>query len=207
SSAVLRTRKIANTAIYSHLLTPLRLAINTSHLIELSVQNVADCVYPGKFHFLNCFTGGYMHNAYEVIIQYGGVESETTSPYLANAYNCSYRPEYRAASIQGYVNITSGDELALQEAVATVGPNGFKSYKSGVYTDTKCKNGFKDLQHAVVVVGYGPESGHDYWLLKNSWGTTYGDQGYIKIARNNGNQCGVATYALYPTGTPDTPVG
>ncbi|CAG2118315.1 unnamed protein product [Medioppia subpectinata] len=186
-----------------------QLALKTGNLTELSVQNVADCIYPGKLHDLNCFIGGYMHEAYEVIMKYGGVEADITSPYKAYSYNCSYREEYRRAAITGYVNVTTGDERALQEAVARVGPvaigvdasqETFKFYKSGVYVEPKCKNGFKDLHHAMVVVGYGADNGVDYWLMKNSWGLAYGDAGYIKMARNRDNQCGVATYALYPTG-------
>ncbi|WKX92500.1 hypothetical protein Q1695_010492 [Nippostrongylus brasiliensis] len=67
----------------------------------------------------------------------------------------------------------------------------------GVYFDEECSS--EELDHGVLLVGYGtdPEAG-DYWLVKNSWGTGWGEKGYIRIARNRNNHCGVATKASYP---------
>lgn len=67
---------------------------------------------------------------------------------------------------------------------------------AGVYSDTECSS--EELDHGVLVAGYGNYEGKDYWLVKNSWGPEWGDDGYIKIARNDGNMCGVATQASYP---------
>ena len=69
-------------------------------------------------------------------------------------------------------------------------------YRSGIYEEPACSN--KTTDHAVLVVGYGSDNGEDYWLVKNSWGTRWGDQGYIKIARNKGNMCAIAAFASYP---------
>jgi len=73
----------------------------------------------------------------------------------------------------------------------------FQTYKSGVLSGTEC--GTK-RDHAVLAVGYGSEDGQDYWLVKNSWNTTWGDQGYVKLAITDGDgTCGVQMGPLYPT--------
>jgi C1A family cysteine protease len=68
---------------------------------------------------------------------------------------------------------------------------------SGIYDEPNCMSGIYDLNHEMLVVGYGT-SPADYWLAKNSWGTSWGMDGYIQMSRNNNNQCGIATDAIYP---------
>jgi cathepsin L len=113
---------------------------------------------------------------------------------------------FSGATDVGYTMIKQGDENALKAAVATIGPiavaidaeDDFVSYTSGVFESTNCSQ--TDLDHGVLVVGYGTdkESGKDYWLVKNSWAADWGDEGYIKMARNKNNMCGIASFALYP---------
>lgn len=98
-----------------------------------------------------------------------------------------------------------GNEHDLQIAVATIGPisvcidviESFYSYAGGVYQESQCSS--THVNHAVLIVGYGTENGNDYWLVKNSWGTRWGDGGYIKMIRNKDNRCAIATVALFPT--------
>jgi len=96
------------------------------------------------------------------------------------------------------------NEVALQKALATVGPVSvaidashfsFQLYDSGVYDEKRCST--INLDHGVAAVGYGTEHGKDYYLVKNSWGTSWGEKGYIKMRRNLHNQCGIATDACY----------
>ncbi|GFY74932.1 cathepsin L [Trichonephila inaurata madagascariensis] len=123
-------------------------------------------------------------------------------PSIKNS--CTFKPRGGGA---GFPWTSPGDEEALKHAVATVGPvsvaidahhESFHDYKVGVYDEAECGNGISDLTHAVLVVGYGTEEGKDYWLVKNSWGESFGVNGYIKMSRNKNNQCGIATMASYP---------
>ena len=94
-----------------------------------------------------------------------------------------------------------GSESGLLDAVGNVGPvavnidaskRSFKFYSSGIYNEPHCSS--LNLDHSVLAVGYG----NGYWLVKNSWGTGWGQAGYIYMTRNGRNQCGIATLALYP---------
>ncbi|XP_069168912.1 cathepsin L-like [Procambarus clarkii] len=118
---------------------------------------------------------------------------------------CQYKQQASGAKVTGFVHIREGSEDALKKAVATVGPvsvaidasHGMNIYITGVYDEPECSS--TNLGHGVLVVGYGTtEDGTDYWLVKNSWGTTLGDEGYIKMMRNRSNQCGIATEASFP---------
>lgn len=75
----------------------------------------------------------------------------------------------------------------------------FEFYRSGVYSNNDCKKDYYSLNHAALIVGYGNDNrtGMDYWIVKNSWGTDWGERGYVRMRRNFNNMCGIATNGLY----------
>jgi cathepsin H len=171
----------------------------------LSEQQLVDCA--GAFDNYGC-NGGLPSHAFEYILNAGGISTEDAYPYFAQTRDCTVDASTFALEVTGgSVNITVNDEEALADAVYHHGPvsiafqvvAGFKDYTSGVYTSDVCKNGAQDVNHAVVAVGYGTENGTDYWLVKNSWGAAWGDQGYFKIARGV-NMCGVGQCNSFPQG-------
>jgi cathepsin L len=167
-------------------------------LTSLSEQQLVDCDSTNY----GC-NGGWPVDAL-AWLKGRGSDTESSYPYTAKQGTC------KAGSIGAYVGTYSqlprGSESSLQSATAYVGPVSvcidashwsFQVYSSGVYNEPACSS--TNLDHAVLVVGYGNESGKDYWLVKNSWGTGWGEQGYIKMSRNANNQCGIATAAVQCT--------
>ncbi|OMP11902.1 hypothetical protein COLO4_03609 [Corchorus olitorius] len=174
--------------------------IKTGKLISLSEQQIIDCVTSGN---RGC-EGNWMMNAFEYVAQNQGISREENYPYLAMEQVCDMQKSANpAATISSYEMVPQNDEEALLKTVAnqpvsvainTDNPS-FMYYKSGVLMED-C--GTSRL-HALTIVGFGTDSeyGTDYWLIKNSWGQTWGEKGYIKIQRNVG-LCGLAKYASYP---------
>ncbi|XP_035792316.1 cathepsin L1-like isoform X1 [Anopheles albimanus] len=175
----------------------------TKKLVSLSEQNLVDCT--AKYRNKGC-KGGAIYRSFQYIEHNHGIDTEKSYPYQAKEGPCAYNPNAIGARIKGYVAIPSGDENALMKAVATVGPisivvdsrhHTFKHYGDGIYYDPQCSA--TNLTHAMLVVGYGTsKKGEDFWLVKNSWGTSWGIKGYIKMARNRNNTCGIANKAYYP---------
>jgi len=178
-------------------------ALNYS-LVSLSEQNLMDCSFAYGNH---ACSGGWMDSAFQYIIDNGGIDTESSYPYETKTYlkNCRYNAANSGAKIRSYGDVTSGSESALQQAVVYRGPvsvaidasqNSFQLYTSGVYYEPACSS--TQLDHGVLTVGYDTGSSGDYWIVKNSWGTGWGMAGYIWMARNAGNNCGIATAASFP---------
>jgi len=182
-------------------------ALATSNLIAFSEQELVDCVNGGAD---NCTAGGEMHDGYLYAISAGGMETESDYPYSGTSGNkCGFDKTKSVATFSSYMNVTSGDETALAQAVSdyptiSVGIDAssiwFQLYSTGVYDDSSCKSDWNDLDHGVLVVGYGADaaSGKNYWIVKNSWNSIWGQQGYIWMVKDKSNQCGISTDATFP---------
>ncbi|CAN0839397.1 Thiol protease aleurain-like [Linum grandiflorum] len=170
--------------------------------ISLSEQQLVDCA--GSFNNYGC-NGGLPSQAFEYIKYNGGLETEEAYPYTGKNGLCKYSAQNIGVQVLDSVNITLGAEDELKYAVGLVRPvsvafqvvSDFRLYKSGVYTSDTCGSTSMDVNHAVLAVGYGVENNTPYWLIKNSWGADWGDNGYFKMEMGK-NMCGVATCASYP---------
>jgi len=178
-------------------------AIKTGELVALSEQELVDCSKNGN---QGC-SGGLMDYAFEWIIKNGGLCSEQDYPYTGQDGTChsSSCTSVPSSKITGYKDVARDNENQLLAAVTQqpvsvaieADQPAFQFYKSGVF-DSACGHA---LDHGVLVVGYGTDNGQDYWIVKNSWGASWGDSGYILMARGKGLRgiCGINMQPSYPT--------
>jgi len=176
---------------------------NMTTLAPLSVQELVDCAYLGT----DGCKGGAIHDG--MMFARNGLETAKDYPYEAKYGPCRFLKSKAVIEDSGYVFLPEGDEEMMKQVVAKFGPipvgidaslETFQTYEFGVYLDGDCGRTLKDVNHAALIVGYGhvEASNLDYWLVKNSWGRRWGEQGYIRIARNENNTCAISSYASVP---------
>ena len=169
----------------------------TAETLDLSEQQVVDCCTLAS----GC-NGGTLQATYNYIKK-NGIMSEKDYPYIEADGECTYDESKIAVTIDGASTTKINDEALMEVVVeAPVGvcidasQVSFQLYVSGVYDEPNCK---KIMNHCVAVIGYGTtEEGEDYYLVKNSWGTSWGEDGYIKMSRGKDNQCSILTDVWYP---------
>ncbi|KAJ4454195.1 putative Digestive cysteine proteinase 1 [Paratrimastix pyriformis] len=171
-------------------------------LASVSEQQLVDCTRGPPYNTFGC-DGGWVQPALQYVIDNGGIATEATYPYTGVDGVCrtgDMGPEMFPVKISSYVDLTPRNEGAMAEALVAKGPvavsidasgKKFRFYKSGVYAGP-CSSMAWKLNHSVLDVGYGTSGIKPYWILKNSWGTSWGMNGYMYIARGR-NMCGVAT--------------
>ncbi|CAN7039314.1 unnamed protein product [Brassica oleracea var. botrytis] len=177
--------------------------IKTGNLIPLSEQQLIDCD-TGSYN-KGC-SGGLMETAYEYLIANGGLVALDDYPYTAtDGTGCDQeKSQNKVVTITGYKKVAPNEaslEVAAAQQPVSVGIDAdgfiFQFYSSGVFTGY-CGS---SLNHAVTVVGYGEEAGEKYWIVKNTWGTGWGEEGYIRMERGyrkETGKCGIAMLASYP---------
>ncbi len=182
--------------------------IATGELLSFSEQQLVDCSFL-RYGNLAC-NGGLQENAYKYYEQGAKAELESVYPYFSGTTkakgSCAYdESSTTAVSVSDYLAVTPNNvsqmKAAIEKQPLAVSIEAdklvFQMYSTGVLDSTKCGT---SLDHAVLAVGWGTEAGQDYWLVKNSWNTTWGDQGYIKLAIVDGEGiCGVQMEPLAPT--------
>jgi C1A family cysteine protease len=179
-------------------------AISKGQLTDFSEQELVDCATGISYGSHGC-NGGQMEGAFKFVIENGQC-TLSSYPYTAKDGTCQKCSA--VAHISSCSDVKPNDQLSLKAAVAQqpvavaieADTRYFQSYSGGILDSASCGT---SLDHGVLAVGYGEENGQKYWLVKNSWGTTWGDKGYVKIARsdstNDAGICGIAMDPSFPS--------
>jgi len=173
--------------------------VETGKLLNLSEQQLVDCDSSDG----GC-RGGLPSNAFEWMIGTGtGLVSESDYPYSAKGTHCKVDASQEKAFISAWHQIST-DETQIAAALQQYGPlsiginaDTFQFYSGGVMDPASCNPAA--LDHGVAIVGFGTDNGQDYWTVRNSWGTSWGEAGYIRIARGKGT-CGLNSDVTTATG-------
>eukprot|EP00727_Mastigamoeba_balamuthi_P008862 m51a1_g4599 hypothetical protein (330) ;mRNA; f:226031-227449 len=180
----------------------------SNKLVTLSEQQLVDCDHEcadpqDKDSCDSGCNGGLMDNAMRYVLGNGGIESEADYKYTGKDGKCAFDRSRVAATFSGNVTILPADEEAIRAKLYEVGPisigvhaDPWQFYFGGIYDHTSCTSDPAKMDHGVALVGWGHDasSGKDFWIIRNSWGASWGEKGYIRIRRGF-NMCGLANEA------------
>jgi C1A family cysteine protease len=182
-------------------------AISTGKLVDLSEEQLVECATGVSYGSHGC-SGGQMEGAFKYVIEHGQC-SLSAYPYTSGSGKSGACQKCTSvAHLSSCSDVKPNDQLSLKAAVAQqpvaiaieADTRYFQSYSSGVLTSSSCGT---NLDHGVLIVGYGEESGQKYWLVKNSWSESWGQNGYVKIGRsestNDAGICGIAMQPSFPS--------
>jgi cathepsin L len=176
-------------------------SVKKGQLHNLSEQELVDC--SGSYGNMGC-NGGLMDYAFKYVIDNKGLASQQDYPYKGVDQSCK-TGKARNAPITGFTDVTVNSAAALKAAIAQQPVSvaieadtfTFQAYTSGVINDDSCGT---QLDHGVVAVGYDDAANPPYYLVRNSWGTSWGDKGHVMIGIQDGEGiCGIQMAASYPT--------
>jgi cathepsin L len=173
--------------------------IKSNTLTSVSEQQLVDC--SGAYGNYGC-NGGLMDSAFQYVIAVKGIDTEATYAYTARDGTCKFNPANIGATISAYKDVQAQSEPALQASITArptsvaidASHSSFQLYHSGIYYEPNCSP--TSLDHGVLGVGFDTTGG--YYIVKNSWGTDWGMQGYIQMSLGKNNNCGIATMSSYP---------
>lgn len=175
--------------------------IKTGKLVDLSEQEIVDC--SGDFTTFGC-TGGISFRVLDYVKAKGGIRATKDYPYRGDVGECQVKGDIIEVPIESYGFVAGEDENVLVKAVAKFGPlsvaldinhESFMRYSGGIYLEDECTD---QVNHGALLVGYGSENGQDFWIIKNSFGSEWGEDGFLRMARNRGNGCGILTSPIFP---------
>ena len=175
-------------------------AIKSGELLDLSEQQLVDCA--GGIWFNHGCNGGLPSFAFRYIRHAGGLTKQSEYPYNAKDGSCQH-PKDLYAKLDTWVNVKSDVEsveaaVTQQPLAIAIHANPIMHYTSGIFEDQHCGT---QLNHAVGLDGYGSQGGQDYWIVRNSWGTDWGEDGYIRMAKGTGARggtCGLLMETSFP---------
>lgn len=179
----------------------------TGNLIKFSEQYLLDCSSYNKTYNNSGCHGGSVSESMKFVSDNNGIDTEQSYPYQgSDNLLCLLNRAQTNFTIKSINRIVpAGQEWLLQTAIATIGPvavnfdaslESFQFYSSGIYYDFACSK--TNGNHYGLAIGYGTENKLGYYIVKNSFGKSWGEDGYIRMARFRNNNCGIATNAIYP---------